>query len=77
MIDLLQGYEVFDKLANLKNSSVKLRIVQTPPSAEFPDLDSLALAQMGTAEVLLPTVAHGGCASVMPHIILPLHTVGR
>ena len=48
---LLQGWEVFEKLANLKDHSVKLRIVQTPPDAEFPDLDSLALAEMGAAEV--------------------------
>ena len=42
---------MFEKLTKLKDNSVRLRIVQTPPDAEFPDLDSLALAAMGAAEV--------------------------
>lgn len=42
---------MFHELADIGTHGVKIRIVQNQPNYEFPDLDSLALAEMGAAEV--------------------------
>ena len=47
----LQGADIFDKLCSLEDRGVKLRVVQNPPSKEFPNLDSYYLESKGLAEV--------------------------
>ena len=42
---------MYSELAGLAKRGVKLRIVQNPPSNEYPDLDSLELAKEGLATV--------------------------
>ena len=47
----LQGTDVFEALSGLAGRGVKLRIVQNPPSDEFPNTDSLYLADKNLAQV--------------------------
>ncbi len=42
---------MFDSLSKLKSRGVTLRIVQNPPSEEYPSLDSKALQDMDVATV--------------------------
>lgn len=46
-----QGADIFNSLSELDSRGIRLRIVQSPPNSEYPNLDSKALQDRGVATV--------------------------
>ena len=61
----LQGSYVFKVLTSLASRGVNLRIVQNPPSVEFPNTDSLYLAKNNLAQVQAINITRLMSAGIM------------